>query len=81
MIGFLVHLAKPWHGIRHLLICAVDVWDLLEQALEMEPFQARGQYQNSRVVKAIVHEHHWEEFHRLGAAGCCNQCRTKQPAA
>jgi hypothetical protein len=80
MIGFLLHLVEPWKGMRHVMIFAVDVEDMLRQAYQNEILTRAGNSKLHRITAVFRTKEDWDRFARLSFCELCCEC-TKPLAA
>lgn len=81
MTGYLIHLATPWEGIRHLLFVERDEFAMLKAAAESPAFAIPGQWEYSRIVRCFTTQQEWEVWAKFDLVDLCSLCRHGRQAA
>jgi hypothetical protein len=74
MIGYLIHLFKPWHGIRHFLHVARDEDSLLQELSVCPAFDSLEQWERSRIVRCFTTPADWDDWDKSSLAELCSEC-------
>lgn len=81
MTGFLIHCDPLWHGMKHVLIVAVDETDMIRQLYD-HGFCRVGQVaEKHRVTAAFRSTEDWTRFEQCSLCELCTECTPGRWAA
>jgi hypothetical protein len=80
-VTYLLHLATPWAGIRHVLVIAKDELDLMEQFSRHAAAKIGSNYLESRIGRAMRNRAEWQLFCMLPMRLACSCCHDDGGAA